>query len=412
MKPDFFSLHRRAQDSIAQAYLTNSKRPQSHVMGVYPTHVKSGYGCRLVDHGGKSYIDFICGLGTNLLGYANDRIATAISAELRNGYNHSFATHHEVETAEKAKELFPFVDCFKFLKSGSEACSAAIRIARAKTGRKLVLSDGYHGHHDHFVSLTAPALGTMPSDMLGMKPLSLYEDSPFFEEAAAVIVEPVITDWSDARRAYLQELREKCTKHGVMLIFDEVITGLRFPRFSVSAFWDITPDIIVLGKALGGGLSLAAVGGKYAVMNGAEYFISSTYAGETLAHAAGKMAMTLLQTKFDLNQLWDKGQKFLDQFNSLWPEKIRIEGYPTRGAFKGDDLVKALFFQECCKAHILFGPSWFYNFHLADETPGVLQVCRDVIIRIQHGKVALEGEMPMSPFAEKVRAGNASAKGA
>lgn len=399
MKYERFHFHRRAQDCIAQSYLTNSKRAQSHVMGVYPTHVRHGHGCHLWDHNGKRYIDFICGLGTNLIGYGNARIAQAIEEQLMNGYNHSFATHHELDAAEKVKELFPFVDCVKFLKSGSEACSAAVRIARTKTGRHRVLSESYHGWHDGFVSLTAPALGVPPHPFI--ETLTKYKN---LDDVAAVIIEPVVTDWSDARREQLQELRDLCTKHGVMLIFDEVITGLRFPRHSVSRFWDITPDIIILGKAIGGGLSLAAVGGKYDVMNCDEYFVSSTYAGETLSLVAGKTLMTLLQTKYDIEALWSKGQKFLDSFNALWPEKIRIEGYPTRGAFKGDDMVKALFFQECCEAGILFGPSFFYSFNLADEATGVLEVCRDVLTRIRLGQVSLRGELPRSPFAERVRA--------
>lgn len=402
---DRFALHRRAQDAIAQGYLTNSKRPQSHVKGVYPTHVSHGRGARLWDHEGRSYLDFICGLGTNLLGYGNTRIAAAMAAEIERGYCHSFATHHEVEAAEKLKELFPFVEAVKFLKSGSEACSAAIRIARAATGRKWILSDGYHGWHDDFVSLTAPAIGVVP-DKYGRNIRHISDERMAvcsFDEVAAVIVEPVITDCSDERRRWLQDLRARCTKHGVLLIFDEVITGLRWPRFSVAAHWSITPDLIVLGKALGGGMPLAAVGGRYSVMNAAEYFVSSTYAGETLSLVAAKTAMTLLQTRYSLDDLWERGRAFLDSFNALAPDLLRIEGYPTRGAFKGELLTKALFFQEMCEAGVLFGPSWFYNFDLASEAVGVLDGCRDVLTKIRLGQVTLRGEMPQSPFAEKVR---------
>jgi glutamate-1-semialdehyde 2,1-aminomutase len=407
---DPFFHHRRAQDCIAQGYLTNSKRPSCHVSGVYPTHVRHGHGCWLWDMDGRKYTDFICGLGTNLLGYGNARIASAISSQLIHGYCHSFATHHELECAEKVKELFPFVDAVKFLKSGSEACSAAIRIARAATGRDRVLSEGYHGWHDAFVGLTPPALGVPRWPNVGYREEStnptrqLRALDDIGPGVAAVIVEPVITDASPERRAWLQRLREACTKAGALLIFDEVITGLRWPRYSVANHWDITPDLIVLGKALGGGMPLAAVGGKYAVMNGAEYFISSTYAGETLSLVAAKTAMTLLQTKYDLNHLWERGQAFLDGFNALWPEGVWIEGYPTRGAFKGEPLTKALFFQEACKAGILFGPSWFFSFPLAEEAHGVLDACRDILTRIRLGKVSLEGDLPQSPFAEKVRA--------
>lgn len=403
---DRFYWHRRAQNCIAQGALTNSKRPESHIKGVYPTHLAYGLGPRVWDHAGKSYLDFICGLGTNILGYGNERVNQSVALQLYHGASLSLGTHHEIECAEKVKELFPFVDAVKFLKTGSEACSAAIRIARASTGRKWILSEAYHGWHDSFVSLTPPHIGVPKNQNqsnLWIEPLAGNEH--LLDATAAVIVEPVITDWSDDRRAYLQNLRELCTKHGVLLIFDEVITGFRWPRFSVSNYWSITPDLIVLGKAMANGMPLAAVGGKYAVMNcEPQYFVSSTYAGETLSLVAAKKTMELLQVKYDLQILWERGQQFLDGFNALWPEEIKIDGYPSRGSFKGEALVRALFFQEACLAGLLFGPSWFYSFAHIDETHGVIDTCRDILGRIRRGEVRLKGEMPQSPFAEKVRA--------
>ncbi len=399
-----FKWHRRAQDCVAQGALTNSKRPECHVLGAYPTHLARGHGAKVWDHAGKSYLDFICGLGTNILGYGHERVASAISDSLRHGYSLSLGTHHEIEAAEKVKELFPFVDAVKFLKTGSEACSAAIRIARAATGRHWILSEAYHGWHDEFVSLTPPANG-IPCQETYPRAIDHFRFlDQIGSDTAAVIVEPVVTDCSPGRRQYLQDLRKVCTRHGAMLIFDEVITGFRWPRFSVASNWGITPDLIVLGKAIANGMPLAAVGGKYATMNTPnEYFVSSTYAGETLSLIAAKMTMTLLQTKYDLAHLWEQGQAFLDGFNRLAPGLVWIEGYPTRGAFKGDPLPRALFFQEAVKAGLLFGPSWFFNFPLAEESHGVLDICRDILGRLKRGEIKLQGELPRVAFAEKAR---------
>ncbi len=397
-----FAFHRRAQDCIAQGYLTNSKRPESLVKGVFPTHVARGQGCYLWDFSGNKYLDFICGLGTNLLGYSHGRVNAAMIDQMGHGATHSFATHVELEAAEKLKEMFPFVDAVKWLKTGSEACSAAIKIARAKTGRDWVISEGYHGWHDDFVSLTEPAIGVAPRLQEGRK-ISKLDITEIDAGVAAVIVEPVITDYSPERVAWLQNLREMCTKHGVMLIFDEVITGFRFPKYSVAGWTGIIPDLICLGKAIANGMPLAAVAGKYDVMNGAEYFISSSYAGETLSLAAAKMTMTLLQTKYDLEWLWGHGKRFLDQFNAMWPEKLWIEGYPSRGAFKGDPLVKTLFWQEACRAGIIFGPSFFLNFPLCEEYPNIMGALKAIVERIRLGEVKLLGEMPQSPFAQRVR---------
>lgn len=401
MKYDQFHFHRRAQACIAQSYLTNSKRPESLVKGVYPTHVARGQGCFLWDHNGKKYLDFITALGTNLLGYANPKVNAAIIAQMGNGTSHSLGTHVELDCAEKIKELFPFVDAVKFTKTGSDACSAAIRIARAATGRALVLSEGYHGTHDSFVSLSPPAIG-VPGG-LPVSPLNPPEVMGPWDKVAAVIVEPVITDVSPERRAWLNTLREQCTKHGVLLIFDEIITGFRWPKYSVSEYWGITPDLICLGKAMAGGMPLAAVGGKYATMNCGEYFWSSTYAGETLSLAAATEVMRLLQTTHSMDWLWSNGQAFLDQFNAIYPEKIWLEGYPSRSAFKGDAHTRALFFQECCRAGILVGPSFWMNFPLVEEWRNALKTMTAILGRIQRDEVELLGEPPQSPFAQRMR---------
>jgi len=275
--------------------------------------------------------------------------------------------------------------------------------SRRGTPKWLVLSEGYHGHHAQFNSLTAPACG-VPIDW-GM--LDLKDNWDLIKIAAAVIVEPIITDASPERIAWLHQLREECTKHGALLIFDEVITGFRFPKFSVSNYHGVTPDLICLGKAIANGMPLAAVGGKYAVMNGKEYFVSSSYAGETISLAAAKKTMELLlSNKADLNLLWKKGEAFYDFFNSLYPEKIRLVGYPTRGRFAGDPKTIALFFQETCLAGMLFGPSWFLSFPAAEELDNVRGAIRAIMGRISRGEVELKGDMPTSPFAAKVRGAN------
>jgi len=396
----FSEWHYREQAAIGQGSLTNSKRPECLVKGVYPTHFKLGTGAFLFDTNNKQYVDFICGLGTNLLGYGQTQVTHAIAQQALKGCSYSLASTLEVEAAEKVKEMFPFIERVKFLKSGSEACSAALRIARAHTGRAKVLSDGYHGWHDDFVSLTPPALGVpFRTSIDKLKTLDQID-----ETTAAVIVEPVMTDASDARREWLNQLRNKCSETGTMLIFDEVITGFRFEGFGVSNHWNIRPDLICLGKAMANGMPLAAVGGTAVVMDNPHYFVSSTYAGETLSLAAALKTMTLLQTSYSPSKLWDHGARFLAKFNSIHPnQKVKIEGYAVRGVFTGDVLAKALFWQEAVKAGLLFGPSWFYNFQHIEISDWVLNVCRDIIIRIESGLVKLEGELPSSPFAQKMR---------
>lgn len=390
----------RADLAIAHGALTNSKRPSCFVKGVYPTHLARGLGVELFDTSGKRYVDFICGLGTNLIGYADGEIATAIYDRALKGASLSLSSTVEVEAAEKMKEVFPYLDRVRFLKTGSEACSAAIRIARAVTGRHMILSEHYHGWHDAFVSLTPPALGVPHHQEIA--PLTRRADV-YPESVAAIIVEPISTDASTKRIHELIELREWCDKHGALLIFDEVITGFRHPKHSASVHYGVKADLSCFGKAMGNGMPIAAVGGSKAVMEGADYFVSSSYAGETLSLAAAIKTMTLLQTKYDIQHLWEKGAYFIERFNKLYPEALTIEGYATRGVFKGNDMTKALFFQESCKAGMLFGPSFFVAFPHMALFDQILENCRDILLNIKLGRVRLEGEMPKTPYAQKVR---------
>jgi glutamate-1-semialdehyde 2,1-aminomutase len=262
----------RAKECIAQdGALTNSKRPSCFVEGIYPTHLTRGQDCYVWDTRNNRYLDFCGALGSNLLGYGNHEIGAAIAETYRIGATLSLGTNTEIEFAQELKSIIPFIDLIKVLKSGSEACNAAIKIARTYTDRELVLSEGYHGIGDDFISLTPPALGIPKRHWMGE-----LKHCPIDERVAAVIVEPIMTEITPERIEWLKSLREQCTKAGALLIHDEIITGMRFPQWTASTYFGIQPDLICLGKALGGGLPISVVGGKKEIMNCGEYFVSST----------------------------------------------------------------------------------------------------------------------------------------
>jgi glutamate-1-semialdehyde 2,1-aminomutase len=391
-------IYHRSQAIIAHGALTNSKRPECFVKGVYPTHFKRGFGCELWDIDDKRYIDYICALGTNLVGYANHEIQEAVIDQLKYGTVYSLGSELEVQYAERLKGLFPFLEQFRYLKTGTEACAAAVRIARAHTRKNLVVSEGYHGWSDDFVSLTAPAYGVPCRDWM-----ATYGGNNF--DVAAYIVEPVITDFSDARANQLRDLRKLCNETGALLIFDETITGFRVPGLSVASHFGIEPDLIIFGKACGGGFPLSIVAGKSKFMS-EDYFVSSTFAGDTIALRAGIKLLDLLAGDFRVERLWDEGKVFQGEFNAIAPSIVTIHGYPTRGVFEFGDsgaVNKALFFQECCKAGYLVGPSFFFNFHHAKYTHQAIAMFQTIIGRIAKGEVTLEGDMPVTPFAERVR---------
>lgn len=400
-EPNWFH-HIRAQDSIAQSALTNSKRPECFVKGVYQTHLRAAaQGPFVWDTEGHRLYDFICGMGSNVIGHGNTYIAEAIYRQAIAGITLSLGTPLEIDLAEKIKELLPWVQTMKFLKTGTEACMAAVKIARAKTGRMTVLSEGYHGWGDEFVALTPPALG-VPVRIPALHKLTKIDDID--ETVAAVIVEPIMIDASPERVQWLRQLRDKCTMSGAVLIFDEIITGFRTPKYTMSNYLGIEPDIICLGKAMAGGMPLSCVAGKNEFMNCGEYFVSSTFAGETCSLAASLSLISQMKDpKFDLNELWRCGEYFQKRFNSMYPEKIKLIGYPSRAVFDGDLLTKALLWQEAYIAGILFGSSFFLSFAHIPYLDRILNILDDIVLRIKTGSVVLKGELPQSPFAQKMR---------
>ena len=394
--PDY-AIKNRADNCISQGALTNSKRLSTFIDGVYPSHASHGLGAVLYANK-KPFIDYYGALGSNLFGYGNRLIGDAIVERFHRGATMSLSSETEVEAAEALKSVFNF-DLWKFGKNGSDVCNASIKIARAYTRKDLVLSDGYHGNGDDFISMSPPALGIPKRNWI----LPLEDNWDLIPHAACVIIEPVVLDYSRDRLDYLKRLREECTKHNTVLIYDEIITGFRFKKLSVSNCFNIQPDIILLGKVMGGGLALSAMGGRKEMMNCGEYFYSGTFFGETCSLAACIKILSLLKSdKYKIDNLWAQGDIFLNKFNEL-SDQVKIVGYPTRGSFVGDELTKSLLWQEACKAGILFGPSWFFNFALPEHTDIVISTCKDIIGRIKTNSVKLEGKMPVKTFSQKQR---------
>lgn len=389
-------LQDRHVNCIAQGCLTNSKHTDRFVKGVYPNVIVDANGCHVRSSLNKEYVDYICGLGSCLLGYNNKGVKNAIINELGKGLSFSLPSKTEIEAGERIKEIFPIMEKVKFLKTGSEACMAAIRMARAYTNRTMVLARGYHGWSDEFVSLTPPAAGCTSHPFMA----PLHEIDQINKDVAAVIVEPVELDDSMERIMWLNRLKKRCNEMGTVLIFDEIITGFRYKGWSVASHYNIRPDILLLGKAIANGLPLSVVGGRADIMDNDQYFVSSTFAGENISLAAMiKVIDQIAFGKFKISELWDAGQTFLQKVNAVIPEKIYIDGYPVRGVFRGDEHFRAVFWQECIKAGILFGPSWFFMFPHIEHNYRMIDIITDLLHRINAKLPALQGAMPTSPFS-------------
>lgn len=281
----------RAAAVIPGGASTGSKRPDA-LFGEdaddVPTHFISASGCRVVTAGGTELVDCVMALGAVALGYADEAVTHAVVEAAAQGNAAGLSHTLEVEIAERLCEVIPCAERVRFLKSGAEGVAAAVRIARAHTGRPLVLGCGYFGWLDWYSAgpgVTAGAhadFRTVP-----------FDDSNALEDAAraagdslaAIVIEPVIERLPSVE--WVAAARRLCDELGAVLIFDEMKTGFRLSTGGYQEFARITPDVAVYGKALANGFPLSAVVGRAKVMEAARRaWISSTLAGESVALAA------------------------------------------------------------------------------------------------------------------------------
>lgn len=281
----------RATRVLPTGASTGSKRP-SALYGSDdahgPTHFSSAVGCRVTDADGVEFVDCTMALGSVALGYAEPEVTRAVIAAAGNGNVSGLSDYREIELAERLCTVIPCAEMAQFLKTGAEATSAAIRLARASTGRERVVGCGYFGWHDW-----SSAADGVPQDTRRAYTSIAFNDLPALESAvaaagsslAAIIIEPVIEEMPDER--WIARARELATQAGAVLIFDEIKTGFRLRTGGYQELSGVTPDLATFGKAMANGYPLAAVVGSRAVMESARTtWISSTLASESTAIAA------------------------------------------------------------------------------------------------------------------------------
>lgn len=300
-------------------------------VGGTPAFMAEGRGAKIYDADGSEYIDCMSSWGPLILGHRHPAVEAAVQAALAHGSTFGAPTAAEVELAERVCERVPSVDLVRLTNSGTEACMSAIRLARGFTGRdRLVKFTGcYHGHADSFLiqagsgSLTfgVPSSPGVPSSLAELTLTAAFNDldavrqlfAQHHSEIAAVIVEPIAGNMGAVppEPGFLQGLRQLCTDNGALLIFDEVITGFRVARGGVQDLYDLDPDITTLGKVLGGGLPLAAFGGRREVFASlapeGPVYQAGTLSGNPLATAAGIATLDALGSADVYAELEAKG---------------------------------------------------------------------------------------------------------
>ena len=337
-------LFRRARKTIPGG--VNSPVRAFNGVGGTPVFVESGKGARIRTADGRVLTDYCCSWGAMILGHANAEISRAVAARAKLGTTFGIATPDEVAFAERLVSLVPGLDMVRAVSSGTEAVMTAVRLARGVTGRKIILKfDGcYHGHSDAMLVKSGSGVLTMgASSSAGVTRgavadtlVAPYNDLAAVERAfakrgeeiAAVIVEPVAGNMGIVPPAdgFLKGLRAITSKHGALLICDEVINGFRFGFSTYSALYaGITPDIVTLGKVIGGGLPLAAVGGRRKWMKqlapDGPIYQAGTLSGNPLAVAAGLKTLEILERGMPYARMAELGSALAVGVSTLAAER-------------------------------------------------------------------------------------------
>jgi glutamate-1-semialdehyde 2,1-aminomutase len=275
----------------------------------HPIYIERGEGFELIDADGHRYVDWVCSWGPLILGHAHPRVVAAVSDAAERGTSYGAPTEAEVELAAEVCARIPSVEMVRLVNSGTEATMSAVRLARAVTGRDKVVkfAGAYHGHVDGLLADAGSGLATqgIPASpgvteaAAADTVVAPWNDAAAVDAAlegddvAALLCEPVAANMGVVPPAdgFLEHLRERTAATGTLLIFDEVITGFRVSRGGAQAAFDIDPDLTIMGKVLGGGLPLAAYGGRRELMErvapAGDVYQAGTLSGNPLAVAAG-----------------------------------------------------------------------------------------------------------------------------
>lgn len=371
----------RARDVIPGGASTGSKRAGA-LYGTadgMPTHFVHAAGCHVVTADGDTLLDCTMALGSVALGYAEPQLTRAVIETLAGGAVSGLSHTLEVEVAERLCGVVPCAERVRFLKTGAEAMSAAVRIARTYTGRDIVVGCGYFGWHDW----SADAAGVPETTRRHFVRVP-FDDIPALERAvgdagdalAAIAIEPVIerlpsTEW-------IARARSLCDAAGAALIFDEMKTGFRIATGGYQEYGGVTPDLAAFGKALANGYPLAAVCGRADLMEASERtWISSTLAGEAGALAAAAAVLAWHERADVCASLWSTGREMRDVVGSAIRASgvsgVAVDGIDPMWLLRFDDASAETAFLSAAVRHGVLFKRGAYNFAALAHDDDALQ---------------------------------------
>ncbi|MFQ5787185.1 MAG: aminotransferase class III-fold pyridoxal phosphate-dependent enzyme, partial [Thermodesulfobacteriota bacterium] len=336
--------------------------------------------------------------GAIILGYNNAEVNRAITEQLKSGIIFTLPHPLELSLSEELVATIPCAEMVRFGKNGSDVTAGAVRLARAYTKREKIVCCGYHGWQDWYIGTTTRKIG-VPESVQKLTLTFQYNNKERLEaifaqnkdEIAAVIMEPIGV--IEPKNNFLEEVKDLAHKNGALLIFDEIVTGLRISLGGAQEYYGVIPDIACFGKAMGNGMPISAIVGKKEIMRLInDVFFSFTFGGETLSLAASLATLKFMQKNNVVSALWYKGGRLKRGIEGLIKELgfdkyCKYLGLPPRTVmnFYGNDsfdglLIKSYFQQECIKRGILFTGAHNISYaHSESDIKKTLDVYRDVI---------------------------------
>jgi glutamate-1-semialdehyde 2,1-aminomutase len=420
--PKSIQLYDQAKALIAGRTHLFGRRAEMHAYGISPIYSARQQGGYFWDVDGHQYIDFNMGAGAVLLGHAYSTVVRAVQDQAAQGTGLSINHPLELEVAELLAELVPCAEMVRFCKGGGEANAVAVRIARAATGRDKVVFCGYHGWHDWYLAANLASEATLSKHLLpGITPRGVPGDLegtalPFefnnldslrqvldahSGEVACVILE--------AARSYLPEpgflegVRQLTRRHGVVLIFDEVVTGFRTARGGAQEYYNVIPDMATFAKCISNGFALGAVAGKREVMEVAvDSFISSVYWAEATGLAAGKATLGEYLRQPVCSDVQNLGKAFMEVCQRVIKEcgvPATMIGLPSFPSLAFRDLaqelldpVVTLYMQETAKRGLFGGPGHFFCLqHTQNDVQAAVEIIGAALTMIR--KALADGDV-------------------
>ncbi|MBS4845940.1 MAG: glutamate-1-semialdehyde 2,1-aminomutase [Burkholderiales bacterium] len=360
------ALFDRAQESIPGG--VNSPVRAFKSVGGVPPFIKKALGPHLYDEEGKKYIDYVGSWGPMILGHNNPAVIQAVKEAVDNGLSFGAPTQGEVLIAEEIKKIIPSIDEVRLVSSGTEAGMSAIRLARGYTGRnKIIKFEGcYHGHSDALLvkagsgllTFGTPSSAGVPADVTKDTIVLEYNNCEMLEETfekegdqiACVIVEAIAGNMNmvPATREFITKMRELTAKHGTVMIVDEVMTGFRVALHGAQSLYGVTPDLTMFGKVIGGGMPVAAFGGKKEIMDCiaplGPVYQAGTLSGNPVAVACGLATLKAIQEPGFYDRLSVQTTKLISGLVQIAKEEgVAFSGQCTGGMF-------GIYFRPTCPA--------------------------------------------------------------